>query len=211
VAPAASLKTIHPEIRPLVTLRRENERLDAHLHVEEHGESAMSNGLLEVQSLAGTGPTPSGRELMNIFASVQLEAEMQRVLQALAVPEYMEAWMQPPDAERVECHSDSRSFDRFRIDLFSVRRLQRSIFASCFLTKPNRITYIWETGSIAEARSLVEIRLWRYQTRCTVKLKHSGLRSRAERDWHAQMWDASLNKLCALMQGTGAGPLELEH
>ncbi|MGB6692134.1 MAG: SRPBCC domain-containing protein [Terracidiphilus sp.] len=148
---------------------------------------------------------------MDIFASVQLEAEMERVLHALAVPEYMEAWMQPPDAERIECHSDPRSFDRFRIDLLSERGRQRSICGSCFLTKPNRITYIWETGPIAEARSLVEIRLWRYLTKCTIKLKHSGLRTWADRDWHAKMWDASLNKLRVLMQGTRAGPLGLAH
>jgi len=181
------------------------------LLLSKHGESAMSHGLFELQPFAKTRLAPSGREFMDILASVQLEAEMQRVLHALAVPEYMEAWIQSPDADRIECHSDSRSFDRFRIDLFSSRERQRSIHGSCFLTKPNRITYIWETASIAEGRSLVEIRLWRYMTRCTIKLKHSGLRSWAERDWHAQMWDASLNKLCTLMQGTGAGPLELVH
>jgi uncharacterized protein YndB with AHSA1/START domain len=169
----------------------------------------MSHGLFDLQTGPGMKPAPSSREFLDIFASVQLEAEMQRVLHALAVPEYMEAWMQPPDADRIECHSEARSFDSFRVDLFSARGRQRSIYGSCFLTKPNRITYIWETDSNAEARSLVEIRLWRYSARCTVKLKHSGLRSWAERDWHAQMWDASLNKLCALMQGTGAGRLEL--
>lgn len=171
----------------------------------------MSHGLFELQPVNETKPAPSGRECIDIFASVQLEAEMPRILHALAVPEYMESWIQPPDADRIECHPDSRSFDRFRMDMFSARGRQKSIYGSCFLTKPNRITYIWETASNADSRSLVEIRLWRYMTRCTIKLKHSGLRSWAERDWHAQMWDASLNKLCTLMQGTGAGPLELVH
>jgi uncharacterized protein YndB with AHSA1/START domain len=171
----------------------------------------MSHSLFELETVTGASPALSGREFTIIFASVQMEAEMQRVLHALAMPEYMEAWLHPPDADRIECSSDSRSFDRFRIDLFSARGRQRSIYGSCFLTKPNRITYIWETGPIAQTRSLVEIRLWRYLTRCTIKLQHSGLRSWTERDWHARMWDDSLNKLCALMQGTGAGSQELMH
>jgi hypothetical protein len=171
----------------------------------------MPQGLFELQTFGEARPASAGRDFLDIFASAQLEAEMPRVLHALASPEYMEAWMQPPDADRIECHSDSRSFDRFRIDLFSERSRRRSIFGSCFLTKPNRITYIWETAPAAEARSLVEIRLWRTGTRCTIKLKHSGLRSWAERDWHAQMWDASLARLCMLMQGTGAGTPEVTH
>jgi uncharacterized protein YndB with AHSA1/START domain len=146
-------------------------------------------------------PVPPGDA--EIFASAQIKAEIPRMLHALAVPEYMEAWLQLPDTERIECRSDPRSFDRFRIDLFTAGRRRGSIHGSCFLAKPNRITYMWENPAVEGLRSLVEIRLWSNSTRCTLRLKHSGLNTREEKEWYSRMWRDSLPKLCALMEGTG--------
>ena len=137
-----------------------------------------------------------------IFASAQMEADLPRVLHALTVPEYMEAWVQAPDIERVECRSDPRSFDRFRIDFLGPGRRREGILGSCLLTKPNRVTYSWEDSSREGRRSLVEIRLWLHTARCTVKLRHSGLTRQDERDWYSRMWRDSLRKLCLLMEGS---------
>jgi hypothetical protein len=50
--------------------------------------------------------TLAHRDLMNLDVSdsVQIQAEAQRVLYALATPEYMEAWLQLPEVDRVEGH-----------------------------------------------------------------------------------------------------------
>ena len=55
----------------------------------------------------------------DILGGTRIEAETRRVLYALAMPEYLEAWLQFPDINRIECHPEERSYDRFRIDLFS--------------------------------------------------------------------------------------------
>lgn len=151
---------------------------------------------------------------LDFCASKQMEAEVRRVLHALVMPEYVEAWLQLPGTDRVECHADRRSFDRFRIDLFSSSSRTGSIFASCLLSKPNKITYLWERDHLGErnrrsgpANSVVEIRLWGHLSRCTLNLKHSGFNTGEERDWHSRMWLQSLENLRALMEGIGLSSL----
>jgi uncharacterized protein YndB with AHSA1/START domain len=136
-----------------------------------------------------------------IFASVAIQAEVQRILYALSTPEYMEAWLQLPGAERIECHAEQRSFDRFRIDLFSANTRMTSIYGSCLLLKPNRVTYLWEKTCVGfRPRSLVEMTLVGSSNRCTLRLKHFGLPNREDQEWHSTMWQLSLNKLRLLME-----------
>jgi hypothetical protein len=143
----------------------------------------------------------------DIFASVRIEAEVRRVLYALATLEYMEAWLQLPEVDRIECHPERRSFDRFRIDLLSAGQRQQSIYGSCLLCKPNRVTYLWERDNAGSRfRSVVEIHLLGAPSHCTLKLKHSGLSSEDEKIWHTVMWNQSLIKLCRLMEGIRLRP-----
>jgi hypothetical protein len=144
----------------------------------------------------------SDRISLAVSDSVHIQAEVQRILYALATPEYMEAWLELPEVERVECHSEQRSFDRFRIDLLASGKRRQSIYGSCLLSKPNRVTYLWERDHEGNpARSLVEIHLLGGPTMCVLKLKHSGFASRDERDWHSAMWRGSLVKLCRVIEG----------
>lgn len=138
---------------------------------------------------------------VDIIASVQIDAEVQRILYALATPEYMEAWLRFPEAERVECQSVQRSFDKFRIDVFSSQRKKQSIHGSCLLSKPNRVTYLWDrdqTGT--QSRSVVEIVILGGPSRFKVRLKHSGLTNYDDRERHSTMWQHSLTNLRVLME-----------
>lgn len=155
-------------------------------------------------------PVPDALAPLDIITSIQMEAEVPRLLHALAMPEYMEAWMRMPGADRIECNPDQRSFDRFRIDLFSSGRFDGSIHGACLLSKPNKITYLWEKeGASIPVQSIVEIRLWSYLDHCVLKLRHSGFSTRDDWKWHARMWDLSLDKLRALMEGTA--PSHQDH
>ncbi len=166
----------------------------------------MLQGWMDSEGFVVSEQSQSPRGNEEISASAQMEAEIPRVLHALAVPEYMEAWLRVPEAERIECRSDPRSFDRFRIDLFAAGRRRGSIYGSCLLTKPNRITYLWDSSMNRGVRSLVEIRLWGGLTGCILKLRHCGLTTPDEKEWYTTMWRDSLNNLCSLMEGTGARP-----
>jgi hypothetical protein len=136
----------------------------------------------------------------DILVGTRVEAEMRRVLYALAMPEYLEAWLQFPDIVRIECHPDKRSFDRFRIDLFSSSARKGRIHGSCLLSMPNRVTYLWERRDSARRfKSMVEIWLLDGDRHCTLRLRHRGLQSVRDREWHSLMWRLSLEKLCAIL------------
>ena len=167
----------------------------------------MYQSRLDLESTGEDMRTTSSPISRDIFATVRIEAEVRRILYALATPEYMEAWLQLPAIERVECHAEQRSFDRFRIDLLSAGRRQQSIHGSCLLCEPNRVIYLWERDNTSSRfRSVVEIHLLGSSSHCTLKLKHSGLFSEDEKTWHSAMWNQSLVKLCRLMEGIGLPP-----
>jgi hypothetical protein len=144
----------------------------------------------------------------HVIASVQIEAEARRIVYALATPEYMEVWLQLPDVERVECHPERRSYDRFRIDMICAGKRQGSIYGACLLSRPNRITYLLERDQAGgPVRSLVEIYLYGSLNKCTLKLKHSGLSSQQDREWYSKTWERSLEKLSRIIGGIGAAPI----
>jgi uncharacterized protein YndB with AHSA1/START domain len=167
----------------------------------------MSHVTLDCEGVAEGIPATCALMGLEVSASVKIQAEPSRVLYALAIPEYMEAWLQFPETERVQCHPELRSFDRFRIDLICSGGPQRTIFGSCLLSKPNRITYLWERDNADDRpTSMVEMRLSGGPSQCTLKLRHNGLCNQHERDWHSKMWHCSLKNLCRLMEGIGNTP-----
>jgi hypothetical protein len=162
---------------------------------------------IETTELEAGTQVASSAGAVDIITSVRIEAEVQRILYALATPEYMEAWLQFPEAERVECQSEQRSFDRFRIDLFSSQKRKQSIYGSCFLSKPNRVTYLWDTRQMGpQSRSVVELFIIGGPSRFKVKLKHCGLATADDREWHSAMWHHSLIKLRTLMERVDVRP-----
>ena len=138
---------------------------------------------------------------LDIYASIEIQAEVQRILYALSTPEYMEAWLQLPGAERVACHPEKRSFNRFRIDMFSSNTKLPSIYGSCLLSKRNRVTFLWEKNCVGlRPWSVVEIHILGGPNRFVLKLKHGGLTNEEDREWHSTMWQLSLNNLRSLME-----------
>jgi hypothetical protein len=156
----------------------------------------MTATVLEKRALIDSTTNP-----LDIFASVKIQAEIWRLLYALSTPEYMEAWVQLPGIERVECHSEGRSFDRFRIDLFSTNKKLGSIYGSCLLSKPNRVTYLWHKEPMEiRSESIVEVHLFGGVNYCALKLKHRGLTKDEDHDFYSKMWQLSLEKLRILME-----------
>jgi hypothetical protein len=161
----------------------------------------MSANEVMTSGLEAGGLNESKATSLEIFTSVRIQAEVQRILYALSTPEYMEAWLQFPGADRIECHSEKRSFDRFRIDMFSSNTKLPSIYGSCLLSKPNRVTYLWEKNRVdLRSRSVVEIHILGGPDRCALRLKHRGLTNEEDREWHSTMWQRSLNKLRILTE-----------
>lgn len=154
-----------------------------------------------VVELKTNGSTPkfdpvNENGLSEVAFSIEIAADWRRVFHAITLPEYIEAWLQVPDADRIECHSDTRSLTRFRIDLFSVNMPRRSIYGSCSLSRFDTIIYQWERTHVDHRiQSTVKIRFNGGPRQCMLHLKHSGLVNEEERDWHSVLWERSFHTL----------------
>ena len=145
----------------------------------------------------------SRHELLDVHTSVLIEAEYRRILYALTMPEYMEAWLRIPGADKIECRTEARSIHNFRISFSSTSKFPQTIYGSCFLSRPNTITYLWDRtrmGSIA--KSIVKIQLRGGAKMCTLQLSHSGACAKNQHDSYRMMWKDSLNALRCLMEST---------
>jgi len=163
-------------------------------HAVERGSMALLNVGFLCRPSAAAGPC--GPASLPLFSSVRIEAELQRILYALSMPQYLEASLEVPLIERVECEPDRRSFDRFRVNLFSRGIAKGSISGACLLLPPDKITYVWETESNQVCtRSLVEIRQIGGLGRFALRLRHGEFRSREEREWYAALWPRSQTAL----------------
>lgn len=137
----------------------------------------------------------------DVRASVVIEAEWPRVLNAITVPEYLDVWLTMPGFERLECCAEERTLGGFRIDVFASGALQKAIYGACIRSKPDEVSYVWE-GNRAESveKSLVKLRVRGGARRCSLHLKHCGLWDQTEREWYSTMWQESLNKLRVVME-----------
>jgi uncharacterized protein YndB with AHSA1/START domain len=157
----------------------------------------------EQQDIRDQGGTIAGRlrrAELDVAVSVEIRAESRRVLYALTIPEYMEAWLQMPDLEKLECSADSRAPNSFHIDLYSSEASHTRIEGFCLLSSPDWIVYLWKNSCAGNnAETMVGIHLRSGPGQCTVDLKHSGFCNLEESVWHSRMWHSSLDKLCKLM------------
>lgn len=69
------------------------------------------------------------QERSAVALSFKIKADSRRVLYALSIPEYMEAWLQAPDREELLFVSDLAEQDNFRLYLYRARALQTTIMA----------------------------------------------------------------------------------
>jgi hypothetical protein len=162
------------------------------------------------QNLAVSSPhfMPSESETpLEFTASVKIESECWRILSALTIPEYLEAWLETPDGEGIVCHSESSAFAKFRINFLNSSANRSVINVSRIQSRPDTITLIWENYQFGKiTTSTVDILVRSGPRRCTLILKHTGFRSINELDWYSNVWNLSLSKLCRLMESLRAFP-----
>ncbi len=162
------------------------------------------------QNLADSSPhfMPSESETPFEFtASLKIESECWRILSALTIPEYLEAWLDTPDGVGVVCHSESSALARFRINLRDVSANRGVINAWRIRSKADTITFIWKNyqdGKISTSKADILVRGG--PRRCTLILKHTGFASKNEADWYSNIWSRSLIRLRRLMEQRPACP-----
>lgn len=126
-----------------------------------------------------------------------VNADRQRIFQALTLSEYIEAWFSAPDALPghmiVAASPATISISYSRFDGGRCRFL-----GSYKAFRRSKVLLAWKRDTFFEiAPSLVMIRLHGDFGRTTVHLTHSGL-DESDHAWYQALWERSLEKLASL-------------
>lgn len=147
---------------------------------------------------AGGGRISNGR--WDLAISSIANADRSRILRALTVPEYMEAWLCMP-GDTMPSVAASRTADGYRIRRYGHGGLETDISGSYQTFRRGKLLFTWQRKAAgAGPMSLVLIRLYGEFARTRLCLYHVGLGSAEERAWHLEMWKGSLDKLSALFR-----------
>jgi hypothetical protein len=135
-----------------------------------------------------------------IVMSSQIVVDSRRILQALSVPEYVEAWLQAPSPEEMLTF-DFVTQQRFQISLYRAEAFRGSIHGAIRIINRNQVCYMWKTISAnGISHTTVDINVLTRMDGEIVTLKHAGFRNPIERAWHRTMWERSFGKLCGLVR-----------
>jgi len=135
--------------------------------------------------------------LFSISAMTSVNADRNRIYQALTVPEYIEAWLSVPSAiaGRTGVMAGETSFS---IGYWCTQHVQRRIFCSYQVRRRSKLVFTWQHSTPTEATaSMVKIRLLGDFGRTTVHVTHVGL-TLSDQQWHQSLWALSLLKLSKL-------------
>lgn len=132
--------------------------------------------------------------LSGISAMTSVNADRNRIYQALTVPEYIEAWLSIPCAIAGRTGVIAGE-DSFSISYCCTEHVQRRIFCSYQVRRRSKLVFTWQHFTPAEATaSMVKIRLLGDFGRTTVHVTHVGL-TLSDEQWHENLWASSLLKL----------------
>lgn len=142
---------------------------------------------------------PVRQEASTVHLVKSINAERQRVFQALTLAEYMEAWLTIPGVSP-HCAFVTSGRNGFLIGCIAAEVGEIIIQASYRVCKRSRLLFDWKYNSNpSEGSSQVEIRLLGAFERTTVELVHFGLHESAV-SWHRQLWQTSLAQLSAVLR-----------
>lgn len=157
---------------------------------------------VEQNSLNGSGMIRmvANQRTSDVVLSHRIMADSSRVMYALSIPEYIEAWLGAPSTESLQFVFNLEGEQEFRIDLYSAEALQMSVQGSCRIVSSNQVRYTWKTtSSLGAHETLVDMQLRYSSGGCILALKHSGFKDARESAWCCKMWQQSLERLCRIM------------
>lgn len=148
------------------------------------------------------GPAGQPREAdWTVALSIGVDADTRRIFQALTVPEYLEAWIDPPDRTEGSVVVAAPDENGYRLDHYSAGRSAVRIIGSYIFCHRRKMRLAWRKicqGDCAE--SLVDFRLRGNFGSSILELRHSALDSEDEFFWHQKLWQGSLEKLASLLK-----------
>lgn len=146
--------------------------------------------------IGNTSGQSSGDLLLAL--SMRVNADRQRIFQALTLPEYVEAWI-APSGEGRQRRAVSISPEGFHIEIPDSLSPDSNIRGSYLTRRRSKLIFTWQKGwSLDAPTSMVTIRL-NGDFDCTeIVLNHAGLSCRREYEWHQTFWHESIRRLSSL-------------
>jgi hypothetical protein len=152
-----------------------------------------------------TSKTRTQDQEKHIALRVTVCADRRRILDALTIPEYVEAWLTLP-CDHAGCRLAASQRDGlFRFDHHNAHGLDLSISGAYRVCRRGKLFFTWRKWLPFDERafaleSMVVIRLYGAFSKSTLCLAHTGFFSENEYLWHGRMWERSLEKLQSLFQ-----------
>jgi hypothetical protein len=155
----------------------------------------MSSAHLVEPQLHGVPTEVRPHEWNASVVSPRIDVDARRMLYALSIPEYIEAWLQAPDPDEMLTF-DFVAQQRFQMGFYRAEALRASIHGSARVVSRTGVHYMWKTISASGiAHTTVDLMILTRSDGCVVVLNHRGFCSLQERAWHCRMWERSLEKL----------------
>jgi len=126
-------------------------------------------------------------------------ADTRRIFDALTVPEYIETWICVP-GHHPECRNvTSRIAHGFQIEHHCSSGPSTMIVGTYCSFLKRKLSFSWRPAHGPEGQdSFVDIRLHGDFERSILRLRHFGLESEQDFNWHSALWSASIARLCRL-------------
>jgi hypothetical protein len=141
------------------------------------------------------------RQPLSVRTSAAFSASSSRLLNALTIPEYIETWLTPPDADEVSCSGNPKIGETLSIELRCGGQTVRSIFADYKNISAQDINIRWYVRSRTSMQvSHLRISLRTARADVLLRIRHTGFATPSEWNWHQELWGLSLAKMQILIR-----------
>jgi len=131
-----------------------------------------------------------------VVVSRSVNADRNRIFQALTLPEYIDAWFVAPGSVGGST-SVTMGPDCFVVSYRLLDGGEERFVGSYKVLRRGKVQFAWRRDAFNESSSLVKIRLQGDFGRTTVHVTHLGLHE-SEQDHYTKLWETSLERLANL-------------
>lgn len=127
-----------------------------------------------------------------------IRADQRRVLYAITIPEYMEAWLQIPEVSSIRVIAEPENPCQLQLELFGHGDTFGYISVTVSHITDCSVTMIW--GEMpGRASSVVHFSLRGSDGCCMLRVRHKGLADQAAEERYGKIWQQSLMNLGRLL------------
>jgi hypothetical protein len=136
-----------------------------------------------------------------IAMSIAIDADAQRISQALTVPEYLEAWISMPGQQKDSSIRASHMPNGYRLDHYRAGCIVTSVAGSFLFCHLRKMRLSWRMIDRPELpASVVDLRIRGNFGTSVLQLRHAALQCTGEFFWYQQLWLFSLHRLSCLLR-----------